>query len=30
VEEAIPADAVRVTIDRTGDSDRRIRIEGML
>ena len=30
VEEALPPDAVRVTIDRTGDTDRRIRIEGML
>ena len=30
VEEAIPADAVRVTIERTGDTGRRIRIEGML
>ena len=30
VEEAIPADAVRVTIGRTGENDRRIRIEGML
>ncbi len=30
VEEAIPADAVRATIGRTGENDRRIRIEGML
>ena len=30
IEEALPEDAVRVTIGRTGENDRRIRIEGML
>ena len=30
VEEALPEDAVRVVIERLSDTDRRIRIEGML
>ncbi len=30
IEEALPEDAVRVTIERLGDSERSIRVEGML
>ena len=30
VEDALPEDAVRVCIERTGDSERTVRVEGML
>ena len=30
IEEALPEDAVRVTIQRLGDTDRAVRVEGML